>query len=800
MNTNLLYVPFRQSRAIDLGAELREVIRKDYFQTPSSFETDLLRITNLRNKVTALKGENLSVDNENTLKEYYVHLSSIRKKFADNCIEFGWYDTLTYGPSGPTKSRSLRVEQLNVIFQLGSLYSQLALLESRHTDEGLKNACSYFQMAAGCFELIASIVKKESEDSTSILQIPRDLQRETIECLKYLMLAQAQETIWQKALGNPSMKDTVIARLSIQTSTYYSQALEDGNKSDYIKLEWINHMGVKKFHFKAAALYRMSIVSQDIFEYGDQVAFLRAASASCDSALKYKKYVAPFVVEDLQGLTTMIKDVLRVAEKDNDLVYLKIVPNEKDLKPIAGVSMVKPTIPEQLSTPTEKRKPIFNELLPYIVIQVAQAFRERQDKFIQEKFVDPIHALNKLFTKFITDRGLPASIDSIQQPENLPDSITQHSQEIVSFGGIQIIEDSITEIRKLAVESRQVLEQCQNRLKLDMDEDEMLRQRQGSQHWGRPRTEEAASQLIERIQKMSNYLEQAKAGDDQVTSNYYEIRPYLEVYCSGYKGLIDFIPNSTYTKLDRNISVIVSDLREAVNQASVLEQQRKQFLMDLEIKSREKNILPSVIEEFKAKQDKIYDENGNFLEREFESVYEKHILEFTRDMKFIESTKSKQESLEHDLDTLNNRFVSEYSDRSNESQSKRKDVLQTLETVYSKYLEAISNLNEGSKFYSDFILKGNGVLLECEEYLHNRRMEGRELEIAIANRFRENTPVIQPPQEQVSSKENVEISPSSSPGKSHRRPVKKNEDNRVPLFSPTSKPGVWNPNQGIKFG
>ena len=52
-----------------------------------------------------------------------------------------------------------------------------------------------------------------------------------------------------KAINNDSMKDSVVARLSIQTSEYYSKALDFGNSSDLIKLEWINHLKVKKLHF-----------------------------------------------------------------------------------------------------------------------------------------------------------------------------------------------------------------------------------------------------------------------------------------------------------------------------------------------------------------------------------------------------------------------------------------------------------------------------------------------------------------------------------------------------------------------
>lgn len=795
MNTNLLYVPLRQSRPIDMGSELREVIRKDYFQTPSSFEPDLMRISNARNKITLLTNETISQKSEILLKEYYVYLLAVMKKFLDGCVEFGWYGTLTYGPSGPTKSRSLKVELWNIVFQLGSFYSQMALQESRFTDDGLKNACALFQQAAGCFEYICQLVKRETDQSSNSLAIPRDFYGDTVLCLKFLMLAQAQETIWQKALGNTTLKDTVIARLSMLTSDLYGQALEYGNRSDYIKLEWINHIGVKKFHFKAAAYYRMSIVSQDSFEYGEQVALLRVASSSCDSALKYKKYVTQLVVEDLRGLNQTIKDVLRGAEKDNDLVYIKPVPVEKDLKPIAAVSMVKATVPSDLETPVETRKLLFNDLLPYIVIQVAQAFRERQDKYIYERFVEPIQALNNMLVKFITERGLPASIDALQQSENLPDSIIQHSQEILAFGGTDIIEDSITEINKLSMECQQLIDHCNGRLTLDAKEEDMMRQRHGREHWNHQTTEVAARALIERIEKMIQYLDQARDGDSCVLTKYYEIKPYLEIYCGGYKPLSEFIPNSDYSKVDKNMSNIITDLRNAVNQVSVLEEQRKRFLLQVELKAREHNILPSVIEEFKLKQNEMYDENGNVNERSFEVVYDKHIKLFSKEMKFMESTKSTQISLENDIDTLNSRFISDYNTRSSDSQVKRKEALQLLEAVYSKYLEVISNLSEGSKFYNDFLVKGNGVLSECEDYLNQRRLESRELELTISKLFRSGP-------SQHSHGYDEELSPTSVHESREMERLRKEveeETRATSVGAPITKPGIWSPDQGIKF-
>lgn len=766
MNTNLLYIPYRETDSIDLGNELRNIIKKEYFQPSSNFDKDLQAVRNLRNNISNLKNEQVNNNDETVCVQYYLQLSNVIKKFPDECVEFSWYGTLGYGRSGPTRSRSLRIEQLNILYQLGSYFSQAALMESRYSDDGLKKSCSYLQAAAGCFDSMILQIQKENEKETGMIRIPRDLQPETLQFLKSLMIAQAQETIWQKSLAS-GMKDSVIARLSIQTSEYYSTAAKYGNSSEFIKLEWINHVTVKQFHFKAAAHYRVSILNHEGFKYGEQVASLQVALSSCDSAFRKKKYVNDFVIEDLQGLTETIKSTLRVAEKDNDLVYLKPVPKENDLAPIPGASLVKPILPPAIES-FDDSSVLFKELLPYLIVQVGQAYRERQDSFIRDLFIDPIQSLNKIMYKFITERNLPASIDTIQKPENLPESIIQHSQEIISYGGTKLIEDSLNEIAKLTLESRHILEGCQERLKIEADEDDIMRERQGSQRWARPKSIEASSEFINKINKMEQYLDQAKEGDQFIISQYHEIEPYLQLYCGGYKELIQFIPNSTYVKLDTKINEIIIKLRELINEVSRIENQRKQFLTRIEIKARNNNILPSIIDSFKKKQRKLYEENAAIDERSFEDVYAKHITMFNSDLTFLEDLKHAQIALEGNIDDLNQEFESEYQHTNNESQYKRQEVLQTLENVYTKYLELISNLNEGSKFYSDFIIKSNSVLKECDEYVYHRRVEGRELEMFLNNQA--------VPVESVGSQQ------------------------LAPDFPPQPMGGTWNPNNGIKFG
>jgi programmed cell death 6-interacting protein len=84
-----------------------------------------------------------------------------------------------------------------VLYDIGALYSQLATAQSRTTADSLKRACQYFQQAAGIFEHLSG--------QTNDLRLPPgvvvdDFSESTVSTLKFLMLAQAQECFWQKAV------------------------------------------------------------------------------------------------------------------------------------------------------------------------------------------------------------------------------------------------------------------------------------------------------------------------------------------------------------------------------------------------------------------------------------------------------------------------------------------------------------------------------------------------------------------------------------------------------------------------
>lgn len=718
MSTNLIQVPLKHTAAIDLGAELRQVIDKDYFQPSSLFTPDLQTATATRDAVSALSDSKVDPKSPEVIGRYLQLLDALARKFPDDGVEFSWLLTIGHGKLALEAYHLIITERMNVVYQMGAVYGALALKESRYTEEGLKKLCNYFQLSAGTWQYLLAMVV------ASPTRAPRECDSNTLECLELLMMAQAQECIWQKAVAN-ELKDSVIARLSMQASQYYQKAFEKGSQSPQIILEWLNHMRVKQYHFSAAAHFRMALVALQSQQYGQQVAYLKAAVAKTTQAFKHKRYVNTFVLEDLGGLDAAIKETLSAAEKENDLIYLQMVPLELDLKPIVGTNMVAPVVSEYLKQGLAGES-YFDDLLPYLILQVAQAFRERQDDFVNAEIVNPVHQATQKMAQFLASHNLPAAIDAIQQPENLPDSLLQHARDIKHKGGVDATDRKVAEVAELAFKLAQLVRECRGRLEMDEAEDHQLVSMYGQRT--RPPTQVAARDIIDKLDKLDSYLNQAKVGDAQLRQLYAAMKVDLEVYSGPQDRLQQVIPNSKYVALDTQVTMAIRALRDFLAEVDEVNSQSSKLVDEVEIRGRDHNILPKIIDQYKRDKQAAYAADGSFNERVFEPVYEDHIRMYNPDLTRVHDLTQRQWLLQQQIAQAYADFTAVWADRSSESQTQREKVLLHFESVYVNYIELLSHLDDGAKFYSDFLVKGTAVVQECEQFLARRRVEAQEME------------------------------------------------------------------------
>jgi len=187
---------------------------------------------------------------------------------------------------------------------------------NRGSTEGLKSACNYFCLAAGVISHLKVNIIPDLRSTP-----PEDMDTTTLESLEQLLLAQAQECFWQKAVMD-GYKDASIAKLAAKVSDFYAAAGDWGMKSDAISSEWIHHSTAKHHHFAAAAQYRQACDCLDKKKYGEEIARLRDSISCVNEALREARYLNKTVLGDLNGLKNKVTGDLKRAEKDNDMIYL----------------------------------------------------------------------------------------------------------------------------------------------------------------------------------------------------------------------------------------------------------------------------------------------------------------------------------------------------------------------------------------------------------------------------------------------------------------------------------------------
>ena len=116
----------------------------------------------------------------------------------------------------PETYRNLLYERAGVLFNLAAMYSQLGSAEDRSTPEGLKQAIKFYQVsllvgeitcslihlqsAAGTFNHLAATAVPQLQASVAPDDGPLEMTEPFIRTLEFLMLAQAQECVWQRAV------------------------------------------------------------------------------------------------------------------------------------------------------------------------------------------------------------------------------------------------------------------------------------------------------------------------------------------------------------------------------------------------------------------------------------------------------------------------------------------------------------------------------------------------------------------------------------------------------------------------
>ncbi|CAN6273619.1 unnamed protein product [Urochloa humidicola] len=155
----------------------------------------------------------------------------------DETLSFTWYDA--FRPHLKHAAASLRFEKAALVFNVGAAASRIAAAHSRATEEGVRAACGEFQRAAGAFRAVGEMM--EEEVGTTV-----DMTSQASAMLERLMLAQAQECCFERALAG-GKSPAVCSKVAKQAALFYEEAyaaLVAPPLQNHFERSWVSQVGV----------------------------------------------------------------------------------------------------------------------------------------------------------------------------------------------------------------------------------------------------------------------------------------------------------------------------------------------------------------------------------------------------------------------------------------------------------------------------------------------------------------------------------------------------------------------------
>ncbi|KAL3427727.1 BRO1-like domain-containing protein [Phlyctema vagabunda] len=794
MANNILFLPFRKTNNIALSAAIKQHISSKYDQHPDMFRQDLEVVDALRRDAVNVKEPHTSGIKK--ISAYAGQLAWMGGKFPiDIGADFTWYPALGYNTERPMSQNNLKFELSNVLYNLAALYSQLAMSSNRSTTEGLRSACNYFCLAAGVISHLKTEIIPELRSTPA-----EDMDPTTLESLQFLLLAQAQECFWQKAVMD-GYKDASIAKLAARVSDLYGSAGDWGVKSEAISSEWIHHTTAKHHHFAAAAQYRQACECLEKRKYGEEVARLKDSIACVNEALKEARYLNKVVLGDLNGLKNKVQEDLKRAEKDNDLIYLNPVPPKSELKTLERANMAIAKVPKEVSEPNtfigdhlDFGPPLFAKLVPFAVHVAASIYEERRDRLVNNNIIDELEILTTKIHDTLRSLNLPGSLQALEKPLGLPPSLLSHAEEIRQADALTRLQRSFSDTAKLKASDDAIFAEGRELLQAEASENSRLLMKYGTDRWARLDSKSAAAKLYSQVGEIDGYLKSAANSDELVVNKFRECEDMLRILSGSDRDIGNFVPSSRRVAIPPRLEGEVSRLRSSLNEVSRFESRRRRKIEALREKSKKDDINNSILNEA-ARLEREYPSTA-LAPAHFEDFFEQRLTKYDADVEAVQIEAREQDKLMAELEATNASFVSARS--GDTSSREREQALQKLENAFFKYKEIVSNLEVGRKFYNDLAKIVGRFRDECKTFVYARRDEAQRLESDLNIPSLSNLSL----QQQLDEENYPPRGYNNRPAEQHppipapiptRAPV-------APMQSPPIMPQTWAPEMGIKFG
>eukprot|EP01094_Clydonella_sp_ATCC50884_P028645 TRINITY_DN865_c0_g1_i2.p1 TRINITY_DN865_c0_g1~~TRINITY_DN865_c0_g1_i2.p1 ORF type:complete len:840 (-),score=251.45 TRINITY_DN865_c0_g1_i2:138-2582(-) len=701
MSAPMLEVESKASEATDFIKPLSKYIKSEFdADTLGRHSPALEQVNDLREDVRL--GTEKTEASLNRLRQYLSTLCLLQRHFPvsenDVRVSFQWYQFA----SRKSASRfSLQYEGACVKFNCAAVASQIAVLQNRASDDGLKLACKYFQLAAGIFRALKEDLLKQPAS----LRATKDLSEDALMLLEHLMLAQAQECFFDK-VARSNLPSSLVSQVASGVADYYDTALtltESADAKAAVPSKWEAHLMMRMAMFSAISDFHASEECRASRKFGHQVAYLSRAVQFLDSITSRQiKNSPPEFARAFQAEKEKISHMFGKAQGDNNSIYHENVPGS--VPTAVKKEMVKAT-PFEVVVPPSSEDP-FRELVSPAIRQAIERYNERKGEKVREE-LGKLEEANDIHTSSLQSMGLPGAIQSLDNPTGIPAEVEASIAKFKDQGGGQHIHELRGMLDKLSKEATGILNEALRVLDEEEQEDNQMQSSFGAR-WTRTPSHTLTGNLRQEASKYRLNVEHATKSDAYIQRKFDDHAQMFSRLSGTRESIVHMLPQAR--AVDAAGLRSVEALKALLAQLDAVCSQRMGLMEQLKLTRDADDISGTLIASPHAPVEGIMEEA---LQK-----YEK----FNAD---IQASIDQQNTLLTQISQANEEFVRSRGGKIGGNDRDR--VLCEISAALSSYNELIGNLSEGIRFYTNFQELLCKFRQRCNDFAMARRTEKLEL-------------------------------------------------------------------------
>ncbi|XP_010243760.1 PREDICTED: ALG-2 interacting protein X [Nelumbo nucifera] len=704
----MLAIYEKKTVTVEIYRPLRQYISRTYSEREAqNLEDDLEAVKQMR--VNLERPSDSPDARRDLLQSYYKALCVMESRFPIspdkdhiNTITFIWHDA--YKQKQKASQQNIHLEKAAVLFNLGAVHSQIALSADRSSAAGRMQASHSFMASAGAFAFLRdnASMKASIGQSTTL-----DISAECAGMLERLMLAQAQECVFEKVIAEGKSAG-LCAKIARQVALYYEEAFAALNVAplnQHFDRTWISHVQVKAAQFYAEACYRYGLELHEKEDIAEEIARLKSGISTLADAKKSMKGVAQQLVDSVTRLEANLNRNLERAVKENDRVYLMRVPAANTLLPLPAASLVKSTPMNDILDASKEK--MFASLVPDNSAKALSRYTEMVDDIIRTQ-AEKLQQGSEITRVKLKEMDLPDSILALEGNYTLPMDLKEDVEVVQISGGPSGLEAELQQLRDLRRVNQELLAQTEELLQQEAREDAQFRSQYGTR-WTRPQSSTITKNLQDRLNRFAANLKQAADSDARIERAINDHSSLMSILdCRPIESALPTLARPIMS-LDANEDAIVGALKQSLRQLENLGAHRAGLEDMLKEMKRKDDILP-----------KLMTNTGSY-----EDLFRKEISKYDHICEDIAQNIEAQEQLLLQIQAQNDDFSAVFN--LEDYKASREKTYKQIAAAISKFREIRENINEGLKFYvtlQDAIIN---IKQQCSDFVTTRNTQCREM-------------------------------------------------------------------------